>query len=248
MTARERSDGRRGAADAPAPPADEQDTVGPGAGTTGAGGAADPAEPAGDQDPAVEAERTEETDRLRPLDPEPAPGPEDAPAATDDGTAAGEPGGPADGGETAAEPLARVEAERDEYLAMAQRAQADFDNYRKRAAREAAVAGTRAKAEVVRSMLPAVDSLERALHSLGDADSSLAEGVRLVHSELVGALERNGVASIEPAGEPFDPNLHEALSTRSENGAEPGVVLDVVQKGYRLNGTVLRPARVVVAA
>ena len=67
-------------------------------------------------------------------------------------------------------------------------------------------------------------------------------------AELVGALERSGVTTIEPAGEPFDPNLHEALSTRSENGAEPGVVLDVVQKGYRLEGTVLRPARVVVSA
>jgi molecular chaperone GrpE len=64
----------------------------------------------------------------------------------------------------------------------------------------------------------------------------------------VAALERNGVKPIEPEGERFDPQLHEALSTRSENGAEAGVVLDVVQKGYRLEGTVLRPARVVVSA
>ena len=141
-----------------------------------------------------------------------------------------------------------VEAQRDEYLALAQRTQADFDNYRKRAARDVAAAGVRARAELVRAMLPVVDNLERALASAGEGEAGLAEGVRLVHSELVGALERSGVASIEPSGEPFDPNLHEALSTRPENGAEPGVVLDVVQKGYRLDQTVLRPARVVVAA
>ena len=69
-----------------------------------------------------------------------------------------------------------------------------------------------------------------------------------MHSELLGALDRSGVRAIEPAGEPFDPNVHEALSTRSENGADAGVVLDVIQKGYRLDQTVLRPARVVVAA
>ena len=69
----------------------------------------------------------------------------------------------------------------------------------------------------------------------------------LVHSELIAVLERNGVEPFDPAGEPFDPALHEALSTRSQEGAAPGVVLDVVEKGYRSNGQVLRPARVVVA-
>ena len=69
-----------------------------------------------------------------------------------------------------------------------------------------------------------------------------------MHSELIAVLERNGVEQFDPAGEPFDPTVHEALSTRGEDGAEPGVVLDVVEKGYRSNGTVLRPARVVVSA
>ena len=68
-----------------------------------------------------------------------------------------------------------------------------------------------------------------------------------MHSELIAVLERNGVEQFDPAGEPFDPAVHEALSTRSEEGAEPGVVLDVVEKGYRSNGQVLRPARVVVS-
>jgi molecular chaperone GrpE len=145
------------------------------------------------------------------------------------------------------DPLARAERERDEYLAMAQRAQADFENYRKRAAKEAAAAGERAKSSLVRELLPVVDNLERALRSAGEGEQHLAEGVRLVHSELVAVLERNGVESFDPKGERFDPTVHEALSTRSEEGAEPGVVLDVLEKGYRLNGTVLRAARVVVS-
>jgi molecular chaperone GrpE len=146
------------------------------------------------------------------------------------------------------DPLARAEEERAEYLALAQRAKADFENYRKRAAKDIAAAGARGRADVVRELLPVIDNLERALESAGDGEGALAQGVRLVHSELVALLERNGVESIEPAGEPFDPNLHEALSTRSENGAEAGVVLDVVQKGYRIDHAILRPARVVVSA
>jgi len=145
------------------------------------------------------------------------------------------------------DPLARLERERDEYLGLAQRTQADFENYRKRAAKEVAAAGERAKGGLVRELLPVVDNLERALASADDGEQHLAEGVRLVHSELVAVLERNGVEPFDPRGQPFDPELHEALSTRSEEGADPGVVLDTVEKGYRLNGMVLRPARVVVS-
>ena len=89
--------------------------------------------------------------------------------------------------------------------------------------------------------------LERALAS-ADGDSALAQGVRLVLSDLNGVLAREGVSTLEPEGEQFDPTFHEALSTRSEDGAEAGVVLDVVEKGYRLGDTVIRPARVVVSA
>jgi molecular chaperone GrpE len=145
------------------------------------------------------------------------------------------------------DPLARAERERDEYLALAQRAQADFENYRKRAAKEASAAGERAKGGLVRELLPVVDNLERALAAAEDGEQHLAEGVRLVHQELVNVLERNGVEGFDPKGEQFDPELHEALSMRSEKGAGSGVVLDTVEKGYRLNGTVLRPARVVVS-
>jgi molecular chaperone GrpE len=179
----------------------------------------DSSEPAGDQDPGNEAEREEETER-----------------------SAGEPEA-----EIEEDPLARAERERDEYLDLARRAQADFENYRKRAAKEAAAAGERAKAGLVRDLLPVVDNLERALASAPEGDP-LLEGVKLVHGELISVLERAGITGFDPSGETFDPTEHEALSTRSADGADPGVVLDVVEKGYRLNDSVLRPARVIVSA
>ena len=143
-------------------------------------------------------------------------------------------------------PLAEAERERDEYLDLAQRTRAELENFRKRAAREAAQAGERAKANLVRELLPVLDNLERALASAGDDEQHLADGVKMVHAQLVAALEREGIQSFDPAGEAFDPECHEALSTRE--GEESGLVLDVVEKGYKLNGTVLRPARVVVSA
>jgi molecular chaperone GrpE len=153
--------------------------------------------------------------------------------------------------ELAAEPPdddeGHLKAERDRYLDLAKRTQADFDNYRKRAAKDAAAAGARAKAGLVRELLPVVDNLERALASASDSDAAIAEGVRLVHADLVGVLERNGIVSEEPTGQKFDPTEHEAVSMRTEDGAEPGIVLDVVEKGYKLNDTVIRPARVVVS-
>jgi molecular chaperone GrpE len=140
-----------------------------------------------------------------------------------------------------------IAAERDRYLDLARRTQADFDNYRKRAAKDAAAAGARAKSGLVRELLPVVDNLERALAAAADSDATIAQGVRLVHADLLGVLERNGIIASEPEGERFDPTEHEAVSMRSEDGAEPGIVLDVVEKGYKLNDTVIRPARVVVS-
>ena len=184
-------------------------------------------EPSGDEDPANEAEAL--ADKEQAAD---SAAPQAEPAAS----------------HTAEEPLARAERERDEYLDLARRTQADFENYRKRAAREAAAAGDRAKSGLVRELLPVVDNLERALASADEGEQHLAEGVRLVHSELIAVLERNGVRQFDPRGERFDPGEHEALSMREQDGAESGLVIDVVEKGYRANGTVLRPARVVVSS
>jgi molecular chaperone GrpE len=146
------------------------------------------------------------------------------------------------------DPLARAQAERDQYLELAQRAQADFENYRKRTAQQVAQAGERAKVGLLRELLPVVDNLERALASAAEDEGPLAEGVKLVLAELQGVLAREGVEAIEPVGEPFDPNVHEALSTRPQDGAEAGLVLEVVEKGYRSRNSVIRPARVVVSA
>ncbi len=186
----------------------------------------------------------------------PVPSPEEEPVTSRDES--GEPSGEEDpaneqeqlDAKEAAEsedPLSRAQRERDEYLGLAQRTQADFENYRKRAAREASAAGERARSGLVRELLPVVDNLERALNSAEESEQHLAEGVRLVHSELISVLERNGVQQFDPSGDRFDPGEHEALSMRTQEGAEAGLVLDVVEKGYRSNGTVLRPARVVVS-
>ena len=145
-----------------------------------------------------------------------------------------------------AELLAAV-AKRDEYLALAQRTQADFENYRKRVARESAVAQERGVTKLARELLPALDNLDRALEAAAEEDP-LLEGVRLVRSELSAALGRVGIESFSPAGELFDPAHHEAMAQQPVEGAERGTVVEVYQPGYRLNGTVIRPARVVVAA
>jgi molecular chaperone GrpE len=134
--------------------------------------------------------------------------------------------------------------ERDEYLALAQRTQADFENFRKRKLREVSEAEGRGVARLAKELLPALDSLELALKHLDDES---AEGVRSVHNEFAAALARAGIEGFSPEGEPFDPNEHEAMSKRAVEGAKPGTVADVFQRGYRVNGTVLRPARVVVA-
>jgi len=146
--------------------------------------------------------------------------------------------------------LTATKRERDEYLELAQRTRADFDNYRKRVAKEAAQALERGKAELARELIPVVDNLERALGAAGgepSATEGLAKGVELVRDELRSTLERAGVEAYDPAGETFDPAWHEALSTRVQEGTAPGTVLETVEPGYRLDGQVLRAARVVVS-
>jgi molecular chaperone GrpE len=145
--------------------------------------------------------------------------------------------------------LGEAKRERDEYLELAQRTRADFENYRKRVAKETSDALARGKAELARSLLPALDNLERALGAGEDASAhgALLEGVAMVRDELHARLEGAGVESFDPIGEKFDPQLHEALSTKPDADAESGVVLETVEKGYRLNGQVLRPAKVVVS-
>jgi molecular chaperone GrpE len=143
--------------------------------------------------------------------------------------------------------LAETEREKDEYLDLAKRTQADFENYRKRMAAEVQAAQVRGKVAVAAEVIDAVDNLERALAAAGEG-ADLAEGVQMVLGGLRETLNRNGVEVVDPAGEKFDPQWQEALSTLPAGaGAEPGVVVEVVQKGYRLGEQLVRPARVVVS-
>jgi len=145
--------------------------------------------------------------------------------------------------------LTRAQAERDEYLALAQRTQADFENYRKRMARENAAAVDRGMAKLAKELLPALDHLDLALRAAEEhGGGEFAKGIRQIQDELVGALGRVGIQAYSPKGEPFDPSEHEAMASQPVEGAEAGTVAEVYQQGYRINGTVLRPARVVVAA
>jgi molecular chaperone GrpE len=136
----------------------------------------------------------------------------------------------------------------DEYLEVAQRTKADFENYRKRTARDAAAAQTRGVIKLTRELLPAIDNLDRALAAAADAASAeLSAGIKLVHDELVAALGRVGIEPFYPEGEPFDPQYHEAVAQLPAPGTAPGTVLEVYQRGYRLGDAVIRPARVSVA-
>ena len=146
-----------------------------------------------------------------------------------------------------AKQLAELEASRDEYLALAQRVQADFDNFRKRAAREHERLVAHAHERLVRELLPVLDDLERTLEAAErHEEAALVDGVRLVERSLRKALEKEGLAEIDTEGA-FDPHVHEALLTQAREGAETGAVVEVVQRGYRLGDKVVRPARVIVA-
>src|SRR5690349_2554347 len=153
--------------------------------------------------------------------------------------------GAADQVERDLDELSEAKRERDEYLELARRTKADFENYRKRVAKETSEALLRGKAELARQLLPALDNLERALASGHDpsAHQALVEGVAMVRDELHNRLEGAGVEAFDPTGEQFDPQLHEALSTMPSEGTASGTVLETVEKGYRLNGQVLRAAK-----
>jgi molecular chaperone GrpE len=148
---------------------------------------------------------------------------------------------------SAEDEIAALERERDDYLDSLQRLKAEFDNYRKRAAREQESMAARAGEALLKELLPVLDDLERALDAAEQhEEAELEAGVRLVHRSLFEALRRQGLELIETDGA-FDPHVHEALLAQPAPEAEPGSVLEVLQKGYRLGDRVLRPARVVVA-
>jgi molecular chaperone GrpE len=142
--------------------------------------------------------------------------------------------------------LEALRNENEELIDTLQRLQADFDNYRKRAARDQESLVARAGERIVKELLPVLDDLERALEAVeSHEEAELEDGVKLVHRQLEQLLEKEGLALVETDG-PFDPHVHEALLTQPSD-ADAGSVIEVLQKGYRLGDRVLRPARVVVA-
>lgn len=147
--------------------------------------------------------------------------------------------------ETIIELQAKVDENWDRYL----RAVAEADNVRKRAQRDVEHAHKFALEGFGRELLAVVDSLEIGLEAAGSADATaLVEGSEATCKLLKTTMERFGVVEVDPEGEPFDPEFHEAISMMPSADVEPGSVLKVVQKGYTLNGRLLRPARVIVAA
>ena len=149
--------------------------------------------------------------------------------------------------------LSDAQRERDEYLDLAKRTKADFENFRKRMAAETQAAALRGKSQMAQDVVPVLDDLERAIEAAGldpegDSEDALAHGVLLVFRSLRDTLQRNGIEQVDPKGEKFDPTQHEALSTQPVEGTEPGIVVEVMQKGYKLGDQLIRPARVVVSA
>jgi molecular chaperone GrpE len=161
--------------------------------------------------------------------------------------------------ELAADAEAEAEAEAEQQPAEAPdykdqwlRAAAELDNVRKRARRDVAVAEARGIAKLARELLPALDNFERALAAAEaqpeNRDHHLTDGIRLVQTELLGALARVGIEPDSPNGERFDPHRHEALAQRPVDGAEAGTIVEVYNAGYTYGDEILRPAKVVVAA
>jgi molecular chaperone GrpE len=143
--------------------------------------------------------------------------------------------------------LAEVTKERDEYLDALQRLKAEFENYRKRVARDQGALVARASERLVKQLLPVLDDLERALVAASEhEEAKLAEGVQLVHRALADALAREGLVEVDTDGD-FDPHTQEALLAQPSD-EEEGAVIQVLQKGYKLGDHVLRPARVVVSS
>ena len=182
--------------------------------------------------------------------PEPEPAPDDA--QSEPGTVeAGPDQTPEDVIEDDREQIAARAKQADQYLELAQRTKADFENYRKRATRDVAAAQERGIAKLAKELLPAVDNLDRALeaaqHDTENGGSTLVSGIKLVHADVIAALSRAGIERFEPKGEQFDPQHHEAVAQQPVEGAAPGTIVEVYQRGYRIGDSVLRPARVVVA-
>lgn len=144
------------------------------------------------------------------------------------------------------EQVEALRRERDDLRDQLLRKRAEFDNYRKRVERDREQAGMDATASVLKEVIPTIDNLDRALEATG-TESTLRQGVELTRRELLGLLDRYGVVVEDPAGQPFDPQRHQALSHEVVPGRPEGTVVEVFRKGYSWKDRLLRPALVKVA-
>ena len=181
----------------------------------------------------------------------PATDPEQASSEHDEHQEVVEPREPetvADSDQSDQEPAEQIAALKDQLL----RSAAEVENIRRRSARDVEKAHKFALEKFTNELLPVVDSLEKAIEAAADIDTdgarALTEGVELSLKLFVGVLEKSGVVQIDPLGEPFDPQLHEAMAMVPNPDAEPNTVMEVMQKGYSLNGRLVRAAKVVVVS
>ncbi len=156
---------------------------------------------------------------------------------------------PVDLGPSVEVEIERLEGEVDELRDIHLRKLAEFDNFRKRTERERVEITLRANEELVRDLLPVLDNFERALGHSADADSgAFREGVEMIAKQLWDTLERQGIKVIDPMGDEFSPEFHEAVHRIEDESLEPGTVASVLNKGYLYNGRLVRPAMVGVVA
>jgi molecular chaperone GrpE len=144
--------------------------------------------------------------------------------------------------------LENLQKEKDELFGKLQRVSADYINYQKRVSKQTADTIAYEKEKIIKTLLPALDNFEHTLQNAQSAESTdvLIEGIRIIYDQILDILKSHGVERIEALGAKFDPALHEAVSQKVESEKEENIVLEEFQKGYKLNGRVLRPSRVIV--
>lgn len=157
----------------------------------------------------------------------------------------GSEGGATEAIEAERDPLAEQNAQLQDQLL---RARADFDNYRKRMARDNERMRKTAAENLVRDLLPVIDNLELATQHRGDATGGIEEGVEMVLKQFYDVLQRHGVEAISANGEPFNPEIHDAVMQREDDSVEPHTVIEEFQKGFRMGGIVLRASKVIVSS
>ncbi|MEJ2701304.1 MAG: nucleotide exchange factor GrpE [Sedimentisphaerales bacterium] len=144
--------------------------------------------------------------------------------------------------------VASLQKEKDELLGKLQRVSADYANYQKRVPKQISDTISYEKERIIRSLLPALDNFEHTLQNAKSAESVdvLIEGIRIIYDQLIDILKSHNVEQIEALGQPFDPAVHQAMTQRTDAEKDHNVVLEEFQKGYTLNGRVIRPSRVIV--